>query len=86
MLQQLKISKRYMVGEIKRQPVQHLQHAFGQIPVVLLRDLGAVGRSFKHWRVVVDVLDVDHHGRVVFLQVVRRRQAQLVLWIASGDG
>lgn len=56
-----------------------LQHALGQVPVILLGDLRAVGGSLKHGRVVVHILHMDHHCGVVLLQVVRGRQAQLVL-------
>lgn len=58
---------------------QDLQDSLGQIPVVLLGNLGAVRGPLEHGRVVVDVLDVDHHGRVVFLKVIRRGQPEFVL-------
>lgn len=47
-----------------------LQHALGQVAVVLLGDLSAVGWSLKHWWVVVHILHVDHHCGVVLLQIV----------------
>lgn len=56
-----------------------LQHTLGQVAVVLLGDLSAVGWSLKHGWVVVHILHVDHHSGVVLLQVVWGRQAQLVL-------
>lgn len=56
-----------------------LEHALRQVPVVLLGDLGAVRGSLEGRRVVVHVLHVDHHRRVVLLEVVGRRQPQLVL-------
>jgi hypothetical protein len=55
------------------------QHALGQVPVVLLRYLRPVGRSLEHRRIVVHVLDVDHHRRVVLFEVIGRGKPQLVL-------
>ena len=56
-----------------------LQHTLRQVAVVLFGDLCAVGWSLKHGRVVVHILHVYHHCGVVLLQVVRGRQAQLIL-------
>lgn len=56
-----------------------LQHTLGQVAVILLGDLRAVGGTLKHGWVVVHILHMDHHCGVVLLQVVRGRQAQLVL-------
>jgi len=56
-----------------------LQHTLGQVAVVLLGDLSAVGWSLEHGWVVVHILHVDHHSGVVLLQVVWGRQAQFVL-------
>lgn len=56
-----------------------LEHALGKVAVVLLGDLGAIGGPLEHRRVVVHVLYVNHHRRVVLLQIVRCGQLQLVL-------
>lgn len=47
-----------------------------------LEFLGHAGRVqglAEHWREVVLVVDVDHHPRVVLVERVGRRQAELVL-------
>ena len=56
-----------------------LENALWQIAVVLFSNLCLVGRPVKDGRVVVHVLDVDHHRRVVFVQVVGSHQSQFVL-------
>ena len=57
----------------------NLEDSFGQISVVLLCDLGLVGGPVKHGRIVVDVIDVTNDRRIVFVQIVRGDQTQLVL-------
>jgi hypothetical protein len=57
----------------------NLEYAFGQIPVVFLSDLGLVGGPVKHRRIVVDVVDVNNDRRIVFVQIVRSNQPQLIL-------
>ena len=57
----------------------NLEDSFGQISVVLLCDLGLVGGPVKHGRIVVDVIDVNNDRRIVFVQIVRGDQTQLVL-------
>ena len=39
---------------------------------------------FEHGRVIVDVVDVDNHRRVIFVQIIRGDQAKFVLeWNAQ---
>ncbi|GFU44427.1 hypothetical protein NPIL_127151 [Nephila pilipes] len=66
-------------GDEGRERGEDLQHSLGQVPVVLLRDLRLIGGSVEHRGVVVDILDVDHHRRMVLVQVVRGHQPQFVL-------
>lgn len=56
-----------------------LQDTLGEVPVVFFSDLGSVRRPLEHWRVIVDILHVYHNCCVVLLQIVGRRQPQLVL-------
>ena len=48
----------------------NLEHSFGQISVILLRDLCLIGGPVKYRGVVVDIIDVNHHCCVVFVQIV----------------
>lgn len=58
-------------SETEREQTIDLEHAFGQIAIVLLGDLGAICGTLEHGWIVVDILDMDDDGRVVLLQVVR---------------
>ena len=48
----------------------NLEHPFGQISVILLCDLCLIGWPVKNRGVVVDIIDMDHHCGVVFIQIV----------------
>ena len=48
----------------------NLEHSFGQISVILLCDLCLIGGPVKYRGVVVDIIDVNHHSCVVFIQIV----------------
>ena len=63
----------------------NLEHSFGQISVILLCDLCFIGGSVKDRGVVVDIIDVNHHCCVVFIQIVWSHQSQFILGKSLDD-
>ena len=63
----------------------NLEHSFGQISVILLCDLCLIGGSVKDRGVVVDIIDVNHHCCVVFIQIVWSHQSQFILGKSLDD-
>ena len=57
----------------------NLEHPFGQISIIFLRDLRLIGRPVENRGVVVHIIDVNHDGGVVFIEIVRRHQAEFIL-------
>lgn len=69
------------ISQSRSAAITYLQYTLREISVVLFCDLCPVSGTLEDGRVVVDILHVNHYDRVVFLQVVRRSQLQLVLRI-----
>lgn len=63
----------------------NLEHSFGQISVILLCDLCLIGGSVKDRGVVVDIIDVNHHCCVVFIQIVWSHQSEFILGKSLDD-
>lgn len=57
----------------------NLENSFGQHSIIFLGDLSLVCWSVKHRGIVIDIIDMNDNGGVVFVQVVRCDQPQLVL-------
>ena len=57
----------------------NLEHPFGQISIIFLRDLRLIGRPVENRGVVVHIIDMNHDGGVVFIEIVRRHQAEFIL-------
>jgi len=55
------------------------ENSFRQVAVIFFGYLSLISGSVKHRRVVVDVVDVNHDGRVILVQIVRGYQTQLIL-------
>lgn len=55
---------------VKNKKHVNLKDSLGKNSIIFFDDLSLIRRPIEGWRIIVDILDMNNHCRVVFIQVV----------------